>query len=263
MTMGLGQGLTQIFMYQKNEPYYLGDESYETVGYKTNLDSNVALDCFKKMCEYFSLHGQPVTYDFANRFRTGEMPIGIADYTLYNQLSCFAPEIKGLWEFIRLPGTPSETEPGKINHTAPTSVNAVMIMNDSDKPDNAWKYIKWWVGEEAQSRFGKEQVAILGTAAKYHTANVKALLAQPWSSQELKNLEQQFNSLTGTPMTPGNYILARYTNFAFLDVVDKGESTSEAMYYYIDEINKELTRKRAEYDFPTYETLLEEGKIEK
>lgn len=266
MTMGFSQAQTQILMYQKGEPYYKGDDNLpieqniDTVGYATNLDSNTALDAFQEMCELFTLYGQPVSYDFANRFRTGEMPIGIADYSLVNQLLCFAPEIKGLWEFIRLPG--SFDAEGNFSAVSPTSVSAIMIMADAKNDQNAWKYIKWWVGDEAQERFGKEQVAIMGAAAKYNTANRRALLGQPWSAQERDNLVQQFDALKGTPMTPGNYIIARYTNFAFLDVYDDGDAPSEAMLYYIDEINKEIERKRAEYDFPTEQQLREAGRID-
>ncbi len=260
MSMGLSQAMTQILMYQKGIPYYKGDGDIRAVGYASNLDSNEALDAFQQMCEYFKMYGQPVSYDFANRFRTGEMPIGIADYSLCNQLLCFAPEIKGLWEFVRLPG--SYDADGNFSAVSPTGASAIMIMSDAKNDQNAWKYIKWWVGAEAQERFGKEQVAIMGSAAKYNTANIEALYGQPWSSQEAKNLGDQFASLKGTPMTPGNYILARYTNFAFLDVYDKGDAASEAMRYYMDEINKEITRKRAEYDFPTKDELLADGIID-
>lgn len=260
MSMGLSQGMTQILMYQKGIPYYKGDGDIRAVGYASNLDCNEALDAFQQMCEYFKMYGQPVSYDFANRFRTGEMPIGIADYSLCNQLLCFAPEIKGLWEFVRLPG--SYDADGNFSAVSPTGVSAIMIMRDSKNDQNAWKYIKWWVGAEAQERFGKEQVAIMGSAAKYNTANIEALYGQPWSSQEAKNLADQFANLKGTPMTPGNYILARYTNFAFLDVYDKGNAASEAMRYYMDEINKEITRKRDEYDFPTKDELLADGIID-
>ncbi len=263
MTMGFSQGMTQILMYQMNEPYYKGDGDIRSVGHATNLDSNTSLDAFQTMCELFTLHSQPVSYDFANRFRTGEMPIGIADYSLCNQLLCFAPEIKGLWEFIRLPGTVTFDAEGNPSFSAvsPTGVSAIMIMGDAKNEQNAWEYIKWWVGAEAQERFGKEQVAIMGAAAKYTTANKQALFGQPWSAQERNNLADQFNHLMGTPMTPGNYIVGRYTNFAFLDAYDNGDVPSDAMLYYIDEINKEITRKRAEYDFYTTDELLEMGII--
>lgn len=257
MSMGLlsDSNMLLTFMYQKNEPLYAGDTP-ETLGMRTNLDSNIALDAFQTMCEFFTMYSQPVKFDFPNRFRTGEMPIGIADYsTIYNQLECFAPEIKGLWEFVRIPGTLQED--GTVNHAIPTTITASMIMHNSKNPQTAWEYIKWWTSVSAQERFGKEQVAVMGSAAKYNTANIEALKAQPWSSQEVKNLSQQFESLEGTPMTPGNYIIARYENFAFLDAYDNGKSPSDALLYYIDEINSEITRKRDEYDFLTYEKYLE------
>lgn len=285
LEMGFSQAMTQIRMYQTGEEWFTSSYDYEyedgtytidqndreylrTVGIETNLGSNESLDAFQRMTEWFTLYGQPVSYDFANRFRTGEMPIGIVSFTQYNQLKVFAPEISGLWEFVQLPGV--EQEDGSINHTSPVAVGAVMMMKDaaddikegqdfteSRRAQNSWKYLQWWVGTDAQSRFGKEQVAIMGTAAKYNTANNKALVAQSWTAQEKANLEQQFRSLKGTPMSPGNYIVARYTNFAFYNVVDDGEVASEAMLGYVDDINNELTRKRAEYGFLTIDEYKE------
>jgi hypothetical protein len=73
----------------------------------------------------------------------------------------------------------------------------------------------------------------------------------------MTNLVQQYNSLKGTPMSPGNYIVGRYTNFAFYNVVDGGEVASEAMLDYVDDINNELTRKRKEYNFLTIDEYKE------
>ena len=284
LEMGFSQALTQIRMYQTGEEWFKSSYDYEdygtdeidqndreylrTVGIETNLGSNGALDAFQRMTEWFTLYGQPVTYDFANRFRTGELPIAIQNYTMYNQLKVFAPEISGLWEFVQLPGV--EQADGTIDHTTPITVGAVMMMKDaaddisadqdvtdSVRAQNSWKYLQWWVSTPVQERFGKEQVAIMGTAAKYNTANVEALKGQSWTAQEKKNLDQQFKSLKGTPMSPGNYIVARYTNFAFYAVVDDGEVASEAMLGYIDDIDNELTRKREEYAFLTAEAYKE------
>ena len=79
------------------------------------------------------------------------------------------------------------------------------------------------------------------------------LAASSWSATEVAALRQAFNSLKGTPMTPGNYIVGRYTNFAFLDAYDNGDVPSDAMLSYIDEINKEITRKRQEFGLETLE----------
>jgi ABC-type glycerol-3-phosphate transport system substrate-binding protein len=284
LEMGFAQTLAQIRMYQTGEEWYKSCYDYEdyegekdlqsreylrTVGIQTNLDSNGALDAFQRMTEWFTLYGQPIAYDFANRFRTGELPIAIQSYTLYNQLKVFAPEISGLWEFVQLPGV--EQEDGTINHNSPITITSIMMMRnaaddlkpgqdvtESQRAQNAWKYMQWWVGTEAQERFGKEQVAIMGTAAKYNSANVEALKGQSWTAQEKKNLNQQFKSLKGTPMSPGNYIVARYTNFAFYKVVDEDEVASEAMLGYVDDINNELTRKRKEYGFLTLDEYKEQ-----
>lgn len=296
MEMGFSQAMTQIYMYQSGIEWFESAEDYKeyyenpeeitrdsreylrTVGIASNLGSNGALDAFQRMTEWFTLYGEPVTYDFANRFRTGEMPISIAAYTVYNQLKVFAPEIAGLWEFVQLPGVERVDDEGNkyIDHSTPGTPQAVMMMKDavddlkdgqditeSKKAQNAWAFLQWWVSKDTQERFGQEQVALMGTAAKYNTANVDALLGQSWTAQEKKNLEQQFASLKGTPMSPGNYIVARYTNFAFYNVVDDGEVASEAMRGYIDDIDHELSRKRAEYGFLTKEEYFEELGIER
>ena len=73
----------KIFLYQN------GGELFADNGMRINLGSNVALDSFTTMCDFFTMYSFPYKYDFANRFRTGEMPIGFASYTAtYNQLRC-------------------------------------------------------------------------------------------------------------------------------------------------------------------------------
>ena len=52
---------------------------------------------------------------------------------------------------------------------------------------------------------------------------------------------------------PGSYILARYTNFAFLDAYNNNADPVESLLSYINTINKEITRKRIEFDLETLE----------
>ena len=86
------------FMYQN------GHEAYANNGMAINFGSSGVLNSFEQMCNYYTQYSLPYTYDFANRFRTGEMPIGISAYTSCNQLSVFASELSGLWTFVPLPG---------------------------------------------------------------------------------------------------------------------------------------------------------------
>ena len=45
--------------------------------------------------------------------------------------------------------------------------------------------------------------------------------------------------------------MGRYMGFAFLDAVNDGADPVDSLTRYIDTINKELTRKRMEFDLPT------------
>ena len=231
-----------------------------TDGITINLDSDVSLAAFKKVCELFTMYSFPVTYNFANRFRSGEMPITVIDYTSYNTLIVFAPEINGLWEFTPLPGTVSEdpqTGMTVINNTTVGGVSCSLLMRSvtEDNALGAWTYMQWWMSADVQTAYGNEMIALLGPSAKQATANMEALSGMSWSKDEYDNLFAQFNAVECTPQYPGSYIVDRYTNFAFLDVYNKDANPVTKMQSYIDDINNELTRKRAEFNYPTSDTI--------
>lgn len=239
-----------------------GNVKPTTDGMTINLDSDVSLAAFKRVCELFTMYDFPVTYDFANRFRSGEMPLAIADYSSYNTLIVFAPEINGLWEFTPLPGTLYEdpvTGEAAVNNTTIGAVSAMVMMRSVTEKNalGAWCFMQWWMNEDSQTSFGNEMIALLGPSAKQATANINALRGMSWSKDEYDNLFAQFNAVACTPEYPGSYIIARYTNFAFLNVVNKDENPVESMQSYITDINNELTRKRAEFHLPTSDTIKE------
>ncbi len=230
--------------------YQMGGELFADNGMRINLDSNLCLNAFETMCELFTMYSFPYTYDFANRFRTGEMPIGIADYTgTYNHLKVFATELEGLWGFYPLPGI--EDEEGNINNDGVSGVSAVVMITDSDQQENAWEFMKWYVGAECQTDYTNEMVAILGPSAKHPTANKEALESLPWTREEYDQVKLQFDNLAGIPNYPGAYIIGRYTNFAFLDAYNDNANPVESLRSYIDYINDEITRKRDEFGLET------------
>ncbi|MEG1743777.1 MAG: extracellular solute-binding protein, partial [Clostridia bacterium] len=191
----------------------------KTDGMTINLDSDIALSTFNDVCKYFTNYSFPVTYTFPDRFRNGTMPLGILDYTTYNTLIVFAPEIKGLWEFTPLPGTKS-ADGSTINNTSVASVSAMIMMRSvtDDNAFSAWTFMQWWTSAKIQSSYANEMEALLGPSAKQNTANIEALELMAWSKDELDSLKAQFNAVTCTPEYPGSYIIGRYTNFAFLGV---------------------------------------------
>ena len=232
--------------------YQMGGELYADDGMRINLDSNLALEAFDTLCSYFTQYSFPYQYDAANRFRTGEMPLIFADYvTMYNQLSVFATEIRDLWEFIPVIGI--EDEDGNINNTAISTVTSIVMMAGCEKQEEAWKFMDWYTTAETQADYANEKVAIVGQGAMFATANKEAIAELPWGEQDLANIMTQYNNLATIPEMPGGYIITRYVEFAFLDALNNNADPVESLLDYIDDINKEITRKRKEFDLDTLE----------
>ncbi len=248
-----GSGLN-LFLYQ------MGGDLYADDGRKIAIDSNLGLEAFEYLCQFFEQYRFPVSYDFSNRFRSGEIPIGIMDYGTYTQLSVYATEIKGLWQFVPLPSYVIYDDDGNIsyqNNDAVSSVSAmIMVKNDDRTPEKtkaAWEFMKWYVSTETQIEYASELTALLGSVSKHQTANKIALESLPWTTTEKNNLKAQFENLAAIPEYPGSYIISRYVNFAFLAVYNKNADAADSIQSYIIEINKELTRKRKEFGMAYYE----------
>ena len=108
--------------------YQNGGVIYTPDGDESILDSEPGIEAFKTYTSLYNSYGLPTVFDFMSRFRTGEMAIGIANYTTYNTIVVGAPEIRGLWDFAYLPGT--KNEKGEINRAnAAGGVCSMMIKN--------------------------------------------------------------------------------------------------------------------------------------
>ena len=62
----------------------------------------------------------------------------------------------------------------------------------------------------------------------------------------------QYEHTVGIPSYPGNYVIDRYTNMAFNAAYNDGANPSEALLQYVNAANQEITRKRTEFNMPTY-----------
>lgn len=244
-----GAGMTSFTMLL----YQMGGKLYREDGISTALNEEEAIEAFKMWTELYVNYKFPVQYDFANRFRIGEMPIGIADYQTYNFLSVFAPEIRGLWDFAPVPGM--KKPDGSIDRSVPSGGTAAMIVRGVRDKDAAWEFLKWWTSTEAQERFGREMESLLGAAGRYPTANIEALEKLPWPVKDYKNLMEQWQWVKGNPEVPGGYFMPRHLDNAFRKVVYGGEDPRETILDYVRVINEEITNKRIEFGLPTLEDL--------
>ena len=108
--------------------YQQGGQIYNDAGDKSEIDSEAGIHAFKTYTSFYNNYGLPLIYDFMSRFRTGDMPVGIANYTTYNTIVVAAPEIRNLWDFTYIPGTIDEN--GNIDRSnAAGGVCTMMIKN--------------------------------------------------------------------------------------------------------------------------------------
>jgi len=222
-----------------------GGRLYNEDGSRTLLTERTSTDAFIKFTKFFSEYGFEVSANFSNRFRSGEMPMGVYSLSLYNTLAVFAPEINGKWEFGLIPGTVDAN--GNVNNTSVSLVTGTVIIANTKEKEASWEFMKWWLSTETQAAYARGMEAILGAAARYLTANVDAFKRLPWSTKELLILEKQRENSVGIPIVPGDYIVGRYIDNAFRSSVNQGVNPRDSIYDYAEKINIELARKRKEF----------------
>ena len=227
-----------------------GGEIYDEDAKHTVIDSEAGVAAFKQYTSLYNDYGLPVVFDFVSRFRSGEMPLGVASYATYNTLMVSAPEIRGLWDFTLFPGT--KKDDGSIDRTAQTDgLCCLMVATDDETTKkNAWEFMKWWVSTDAQVRFGREMESVLGASARYQTANREALRQLAWSGKQLKVLEEQMAHTKGFPEIAGGYSTTRHITNAIRRVINTKEDPRETLLNYARTINEEIRIKRQEFNLP-------------
>ena len=141
---------------------------------------------------------------------------------------------------------------GTINRTAHTGgLCCLMIKTDDEKVrNNAWEFMKWWVGADAQVRFGREMESVLGTSGRYMTANREALPQLGWNAKQLRVLEAQMSQTHGFPEIAGGYSTTRHMTNAIRRVITAKEDKRETLMNYARTINEEIRIKRREFNLP-------------
>lgn len=231
-------GMFDTLLFQRGGTYFNEDQS------KTGFESKEALEAFKQWTDFYTKYRFPMTFNFYNRFRTGEMPLGIQGYTLYNLLTVAAPEIRNLWEMEPVPGTVRAD--GTVDRSVTGGGTAAVMFEKMQDKEAGWKFLSWFTSADIQNKFGRTLESMIGPAARYDTANLEAIRMLPWSESESNKLLDQMKYLRCTPQNPASYYLQRNITNAFRGVTIRWENPRETLYLYNKEINKEILRKRIE-----------------
>lgn len=237
--MAINNNIYAMLLGQRGLGYFTQDMQ------STTLDSEEAISAFEQWTGFYKEYGLQTEYYFFQRFRAGDMPIAIENYTMYNQLTIAAPEIRGLWEMYPVPGT-VDTQ-GDINNASVAGGLAAVMLRDSECKQEAFRFLEWFTRADIQTQFGQNYEALMGGGVRYDTANVEAFRSLPWSSQQRELLEQEWQKAICIPVSPASYFLERNLTNAFRGVVIKRKNPRETLNKYNAEINQEIVRKMQEF----------------
>ena len=230
----------------------------KTVG-DTTLDSEISLAGFKEMTELFTVYNMPTDVPapgFYQQFRDGTLPIGIADLSTYNLLLNAAPELDGLWDIALFPGLTDEN--GEVLRYTTGGAETMAIMSQTEMPDEAWEFLKWWSSTEVQSEFGSLLQSTYGSEYIWPTANREAFATLPLRAAHKQVIIDQMQWMTEAPWVLGTYMLERELSNAFISVTVNGIEARRAMDTAVKRINRETYRKLEEFGYYADGEMLKE-----
>ena len=236
-----GMGARNLFptlLLQNGGSFYIENDT------KTGLTQPEAYTAFKQWTDFYANYGFINKFDFYTRFRSGEMPLGIASYGMYNMFTAAAPEIRNEWAMIPIPGM--EQSDGSINRSEGAGGGASIMFNKIKNPDAGWAFLEWWSSPEVQLKFATQLETLLGTAARLNTANIKTFEKMPWSKSEAETLLDQWKDVKEIPEVPGGYYTVRMVDTAFSKVFYNNMNARATLYKYCQLIDEEIARKRKE-----------------
>ncbi len=236
-----GMGARNLFptlLLQNGGSFYIENDT------KTGLTQPEAYTAFKQWTDFYANYGFINKFDFYTRFRSGEMPLGIASYGMYNMFTAAAPEIRNEWAMIPIPGI--EKNDGYIDRSEGAGGGASIMFNKIKNPDDGWAFLEWWSRPDVQLKFATQLETLLGTAARLNTANSATFEKMPWSKSEAETLLEQWKYVKEIPEVPGGYYTVRMVDTAFSKVFYNNMNARATLYKYCQLIDEEIARKRKE-----------------
>ncbi|ABX81340.1 extracellular solute-binding protein [Acholeplasma laidlawii] len=228
--------------------YQFGGNIYSEDGLRTSINEKEAVQGLTFLNQLFTNYALPEqVVSFYNSFRYATLPIGIADFGTYQLIKNAAPELTGMWEIAPYPSI--TTEAAGTNRHYIANGTAGMIMNETDQPDDAWDFLKWWMSTETQSQFSFNLQSTYGPTYAWISGNINAFMASPFSEKDKEVILEQIKWLIDVPRTPGQYMLERSISDIWNTAVFDGTPTGIAVDRYTILINREMRKKMIEFGF--------------
>lgn len=217
-------------------------------GMTTAITDETSLEGIKLMTELFVTYSMPEQVsNFYSHFKLGDMPIGIGNLATYLQLSFAADELAGKWALAPLPGVKNEN--GDVVRYAPGSATSCVIFENSDKIEDAWEFLKWYMDTETQINYSNLMFTKYGDGYIWNTANIYAFEEALLPDEDKEIILDQWEWLVETPKIPGHYMIERQLSNVWNKVVFDGMNVREAVDDAAIKINHEIYRKMEDYKY--------------
>ncbi len=225
-----------------------GGTLYEEDGYYAAIDEAEAVLGLSQLAQLFTMYSLPNQVpNFYNSFRYSQLPVGMVDFNTYLQIANAAPELKGQWELANFPGM--EDENGEIQRWFVANGTGAVIMEKTQKPDEAWDFLKWWTSTEVQTSYANLLTSTYGPEYIWLSSNLDAARNAPIPEQDKQVILNQIPWLRDVPRTPGQYMLERGMSDVWSQAVQDGVVPRVAIDEQIITINREIRRKMMEFGF--------------
>lgn len=248
--------------YLLTAPYLFNHDAklYSDGGFATGLQSEEAIAAVKFMAESFTIYGMPLTTaSFYESFRYGTLPIGVSNFETYIKLMTAAPEIEGLWGIDLYPAT--VLPDGRQLRYATGSAQASIMFRNTDKPQEAWQFMKWWMSTETQSEFQERLMLNYGREYLWNSANLQAFAQLSIPDAHKKVILEQWQWLQEPIRLPGSYMQERELSNIWNRIVFDGVNPRVAIDRSVNTINREIARKMEEFGYIQNGQRVKEFKI--
>ncbi len=124
------------------------------------------------------------------------------------------------------------------------TMTAAMILNKSDKKEQAWRFLEWWTRDDVQLQYGNAMESFYGPEYRWNTANMKAMSLAPWPADDMAAIREQNRWVRNVPFLPGGYLLAREMEFAWNRTVVQKFPAKDSLDRSFTALEREMARKR-------------------
>ncbi len=225
-----------------------GGRLYTEDGLKTAIDEPNSVKGIQALGDLFIAYSLDTQVNsFFNSFRYSILPVGIMDSNEYILLKNGAPELDGQWALAAYPGT--EQEDGSISRYYVANGTGGIIFNDTNKPQDAWTFLKWWTEHDTQVTYTYTLRSTYGKQFFWMPSNLEALADAPIDQADKDIILEQVQWLRDVTRTPGQYLVERSISDIWNTMVLDGTSAQVAVDEKTIDINREIKKKMTELGY--------------